>query len=376
MHASKHWANPVTHLRKVKPDQPVLYFCPEALQNTVCDFVSGFPGLVTYAVKANPHSAVLANICAAGVTTFDVASPVEMALVRKQAPHAALHYNNPVRSVEEVADARKMNVCSYSVDASSELKKLNDLPKDTEVSVRLALPIEGAAYHFGDKFGACSEDAVELLKAVAELGFAPSICFHPGTQCADLEVWSRYIHASAELARFAGVRIERLNVGGGFASHRGGTAPDLAPIFEAIKNATAQAFPEDPPKLLCEPGRAIASEAFTLACRVKALRDSGAVFLNDGIYGALAEARDMEPLKRLKTVSPGGQQRRGKTILRKCFGPTCDSLDCLPEPIALPNDTEEGDYVLFSGIGAYSLSLSTNFNGYGPGAMQTVTKLA
>ena len=47
------------------------------------------------------------------------------------------------------------------------------------------------------------------------------------------------------------------------------------------------------------------------------------------------------------------------------FGPTCDSLDRLPDGLPLPGDTQVGDYVLFDGMGAYSAAMSTRFNGYG-----------
>ena len=39
---------------------------------------------------------------------------------------------------------------------------------------------------------------------------------------------------------------------------------------------------------------------------------------------------------------------------------------------ALPDDAEEGDYVLFPGLGAYSTATLTRFNGYGHFTVITV----
>ncbi len=117
------------------------------------------------------------------------------------------------------------------------------------------------------------------------------------------------------------------------------------------------------------------AEAFTLATRIKALRPNGAVFLNDGVYGALSELRDICGNDRVQVVAPDGTPRRGVSVKRTAFGPTCDSLDKLPDPIAFPDDTAEGDYVLFSGMGAYSLAIATRFNGYGVGDPITVASL-
>ena len=364
------WSTPEDHLRKMQPDTAQLYLCPAEISRMARRFQAGFPGLVTYAVKANPARAVLENLVTAGVRAFDVASVPEMEAVRAVCPDAVLHYNNPVRSRGEVAAAVGMGIASASVDCAGELDKLGALPRGVEVAVRLALPIKGAAYDFGAKFGADPDQAVALLARVADMGFTPAMTFHPGTQCADAGVWAGYIRACADVATRAGVRLARLNVGGGFAAHRG-VAPDLEAVFARIGAEVRAAFGPDAPALVCEPGRAMVAEACHLAARVKSLRGD-AVYLNDGIYGALAEWRDIAAHDRIRVISPEGAARQGAGLARIVFGPTCDSIDRLPDPVVLPADMAEEDYVIFAGMGAYSHAIATRFNGYGPGAMVTV----
>lgn len=81
---------------------PILFCNPAALHNRLKLFQKGFPGLVTYGLKANDTSEVIENLHMAGLTTFDVASPAEIARVRDLCADATLHYNNPVRSVREI----------------------------------------------------------------------------------------------------------------------------------------------------------------------------------------------------------------------------------------------------------------------------------
>lgn len=369
------WPSPLWHLTKFQPDAPVLYFAPEVLQATARRFIDGFDGLVTYAVKANDNEAVLSNLVGAGLRAFDVASPLEMARVRKVSPNAVLHYHNPVRSQSEIAEAVGHGIASWSVDCSNELSKLADVPrKGTEIAVRLRLPVAGAAYDFGEKFGADPDEAVALLKQARDMGFATSLTFHPGTQCADPQVWAVYIVEAADVARRAGVTLRRLNVGGGFAAHRSGPAPDLEAIFARISEETKRAFGETLPDLVCEPGRAMVAEAFTLAVRVKATRND-AVFLNDGIYGALTELRDIGVPDRISALRGDGEKVGGAPQAKVIYGPTCDSLDRLPDPVALPGDISEGDFIMIRAMGAYSASLSTGFNGYGKQTMVTVATL-
>ncbi len=370
------WRDPETYLARVAPDHPVLFFAPSVLHATAQRFLEGFGGLVTYAVKANAHPAVLSNLVAAGVSGFDVASPAEMAAVRAASASAALHYNNPVRSAVEVAAGISHGVASWSVDCHSELDKLRDVPKSCEIAVRFALPVAGAAYDFGSKFGATPDEAVDLLKRVSREGWVPTLSFHPGTQCEDAAAWVEYIHAARDLVERSGVAVARLNVGGGFAAHRTGAAPDLEAVFGAIETAVTAAFGQDAPQLICEPGRAMVSEAFTLSAGIKGMRPDGdTVFLNDGIYGGLVDIRDMGLPERVHVVADDGTWRMGEPKARIVFGPTCDSLDRLPDGLPLPNDSEIGDFVLFPGLGAYSLAMTTVFNGYGVSEVVTVLAL-
>lgn len=372
------WAKPAEYLAHQQPENPVLFFAPGVLQDTARRFIDGFPGLVTYAVKSNPQEVIIENLAAAGVRGFDVASPAEMLMIRRLAPEAAMHYNNPVRARSEIAVAVALGVKSYSVDSRTELAKLIEMvpAEGCEISVRFKLPVQGAAYNFGAKFGATQDLAADLLRTVADAGFIASMTFHPGTQCVDPTAWESYIFAAGQIAQAAGVKIARLNVGGGFPSHRlNGVLPDLEAIFALIDRTTEAAFGADRPVLVCEPGRGMVAESISLAARVKAVRDDEHVFLNDGTYGNLDELPMIGIIDRTEVLSPEGQPRKGAPRGRIVFGPTCDSVDRLPGELMLPGDIAEDDYVLFHGLGAYSIATNTRFNGFGDVAIETVMAL-
>jgi ornithine decarboxylase len=369
------WTSPKEYLRAQRPEHPVLFFAPSALQAAARRFIDGFPGMVTYAVKSNPIEPVIENLAAAGIRGYDCASAFEIDLIRRLAPDAAIHYNNPVRSRSEIAHAVAREVKSYSVDSQSELAKLIELvpAAGTEISVRFKLPVQGAAYNFGAKFGATVALATELLEKVATAGFIPSLTFHPGTQCTDPAAWETYIRTAAEIVETARVDIARLNVGGGFPSHRlQGLEPPLEPIFALIDQVMSQSFGDNRPMLVCEPGRALCGDAFTLAAQVKAVRDGNHVFLNDGVYGSMTELPLIGVIDRISILTPGGLSRQGAPLARILFGPTCDSVDRLPGEVELPEDIAEGDYLLMQGMGAYSTVTNTRFNGFGELQLETV----
>ena len=364
-------SDPLCWLATAQTDLPVQFYSAAALDRRHQQFRAGFPGEVTFAVKANPSPVVLAQLVAGGMRAFDVASPEEIVLVRAALPDAVLHYHNPVRSMAEIAYGLAAGVKSWSVDDLGELNKLIRSGVTGEVAVRFALPVRGAAYDFGAKFGATPADAVALLKAVVCAGLTPSLTFHVGTQCPTPAPWAAYLTHAAQIARDADVRLHRLNVGGGFPSARSGIDPDYDGFFKVIR-AALDLF-DTPPALVCEPGRGLVADAFAYAVQVKSIR-AGRVYLNDGIYGGLSEFPSMG-LPEFRVIGARRQIKSGPTQTAIIYGPTCDSLDHLPGEIALPQTLESGDWLLFRAMGAYMFGVTTRFNGYGTWESVSVTTL-
>jgi ornithine decarboxylase len=364
---------PAKHLATEAGELPVHFFAPSALDARLQTFKAHFPGVVTYAVKANPADHVVSQLWAGGLDGFDVASPDEIALIQRLCPGAAMHYNNPVRSRSEIRFGIEAGVASWSVDDMGELEKLIacGVPLVNEFAVRFKLPVAGGTYNFGAKFGATEDEAVALLRRVADAGFRPAMTFHVGTQCKDPQAFASYVAAAARIAAEAGVTIERLNVGGGFPAGRDGQPVDLLPFFAAIDKAVG-AF-DTRPILVCEPGRGMVADSFAYAVQVKSVR-SGRVYLNDGVYGGLAEFPSMV-VSTYDVVGHSGAARSAARQPMTVFGPTCDSIDQLPGTLTLPVDLSEGDWIIFRSMGAYLTGMTTRFNGYGDWRSVTVNSL-
>ena len=371
------WPSPEALIAAERPEEPLFLLDPAAVTAGARRFLDGFPGLVTFAVKSNPAPQILLGLIAAGVRGFDVASAEEIRLLRRLSPEAALHFHNPVKSREELRFAWAEGVRTYAVDSLAEMAKIEEvLPAEgCELSVRFRLPVKGAAYDFGAKFGADEATAATLLAEAAARGFTASLTFHPGTQCRDPNAWTAYIEAAGRIAKAAGVRPARLNVGGGFPAPTAG-APDLSVYFETIARAAARAFDGEAPALVCEPGRGMIAGAMALVTQVKLVRDDGAVFLNDGVYGGLAEAPLTGEVAPRRAVRADGSAVPGAARGRVVFGPTCDSVDRQPGEVALPEGLAEGDFVVFLGLGAYGTATATRFNGFGPSRVELVETLA
>ena len=365
------------------PDTPVHCFSPATLLATLDAYVAGFPGEVSYAVKSNDGAHVLATLAGGGLNTYDVASVEEMAAVRVHAPRAIFHYHNPVKGRNEIALAADRYGCvRFAADCVQEIDKIVDVagaPEQLEIAIRFKLAKHGASAHdFSSKFGATVEQAQVLLRHVVARGAKPLLTFHPGSQCSDPAIWAKHIHAAAEIALGAGVRLHGLNVGGGFPSRYVGTnTPKLSAYFECIAQAAAEAFGADfVPPLECEPGRGLVASSTSVLARVKLVKhDSREIYLNDGIYGSLMEVSQVPSIQPFCRAIASGREIEGADVPFTIYGPTCDPLDVLPRPINLPSDIAEGDFVEFGPLGAYGTATSTRFNGYGPAEVVEVERV-
>ena len=352
------------------PYDPVLCFSVENLRTQTRRFQREFPGHVTYAVKANHSGRVLTTLSGLGIETFDVASLQEMELVRSRAPNAQFHYHNPVKSRREISEAyNRFGVRQFAVDDEVELAKLLDIcePRETTLAVRFRLEGTAAVHDFSTKFGATPPQAILLLKAASEAGFSCALTFHPGSQCYDPVAYTRHIHSAAEIARDADVELVSLNVGGGFpATYENDNLPGLEAYFTAISNAAEEAFGGSAPLLECEPGRALVASCMSLLVPVKHVRqEHRELFLQDGIYGTLMEFSQTSLRPAVTWHRTGGGRIGEKTDTFEVYGPTCDPMDRLPGRYVLPADLQEGDYLEFASMGAYSIATATRFNGYG-----------
>ena len=352
-----------------RPEEPMHCLRPAAIAAAARDFVQGFPGETLYAVKCNPEPAVLRAVRAGGVRHFDCASAGEVALVRSMFPEAGIHFMHPVKARGAIREAwHRQGVRDFVLDSAEELAKIvtetgADAADGLGLVVRLALPRGGAAYDLSGKFGAAPEAAAALLRAARPLAARLGLSFHVGSQCLDPLAWRRAILLAGEVVRQAGVALDILDVGGGFpAAYPGVEPPPLGAFFAAIEGAVEEAGLEGA-ALWAEPGRALVAGGASVVVQVQ-LRRGYALYVSDGVYGALSDAGAPGFVFPTRLIRPDGPAPAAAERGFALFGPTCDSADRMAGPFHLPEDVREGDWIEIGQLGAYGACLRTAFNGF------------
>ncbi|MDB5711863.1 MAG: decarboxylase [Sphingomonas bacterium] len=354
-------------IARQRPVQPVTLIRPHAAARAARFFVEKFPGRSMYAVKANPSPDLLQILWDSGITHYDVASIFEVRLVARTLPEATLCFMHPVKAEEAIEEAYFTHgVKTFSLDSIEELEKIVRATRgasDLTLCVRLRVSSEHSKLSLASKFGAAPGETKELLFRTRQVADALGICFHVGSQAMTPEAYAQAMERVRAAIVEAAVTVDVVDVGGGFPStYPGMEPPPLERFFETIHRAFESLPVSYSSELWCEPGRALCAEYSSLIVRVERRRGSE-LYINDGAYGALFDAAHIGwrfPVTLLREPDS-----RARDVDFSFYGPTCDDMDHMAGPFALPADVAAGDYIEIGMLGAYGCAMRTAFNGFG-----------
>jgi ornithine decarboxylase len=342
---------------------------------------SAFPqSHIYYAVKANPAPAIL-NLLVDLAARFDAASiPEIQACLQAGAEPYQISFGNTIKKATDIAIAYDLGIRLFAFDSLQELEKLSKHAPGAQVYCRLLMECSGAEWPLSRKFGCELDMAKDLLICSLTIGLQPyGISFHVGSQQLDVTQWDLAIATTAQLFQelsAAGIKLQMVNMGGGFPGQYRSAVPDVNSYAEMIQASLDRHFGDSQPITMIEPGRSLVADAGVINTEVVLIsqksytEDRRWVFLDIGKFSGLAETMDEAIKYRIRT--PWDGQVCGSVILA---GPTCDSADILYDQsdYRLPLNLQPGDQVQILSTGAYTSTYSSvGFNGFAPLAVYCI----
>ncbi|XP_044187091.1 ornithine decarboxylase-like [Thunnus albacares] len=337
-----------------------------------------------YAVKCNNTPAVIQMLSALG-TGFDCASKgeIQMALSLGVTPDKIIYaHTTKPRSHIKYACAHGVDLMTF--DSEDELLKISECHAKAKLVLRIAVDDSNSLVRLSSKFGARLDTVEKLLERAGELDLEViGVSFHVGSGCTDSLTFKQAITDARhvfDIASLLGFQMRLLDIGGGFSAI-GDFQMKFQEFSEVINGALDKFFPPDSGvQIIAEPGRYYVESAFTLAVNVIAKRvdidhmaehnngeenssDRMMYYINDGVYGSLNTIIN-DPVQTV--VAPylhkavEGSEQRYRSVI---WGPTCDSIDKITENYWIP-ELDVGDWLLIDNMGAYSVSVTTTFNGF------------
>lgn len=348
---------------------------------------------VRYAAKAFLCTEVARWVDEEGLS-LDVASGGELAVALHAgfpAERIALHGNN--KSIAELTAAVASGVGHVVLDSMTEIERLDRIAGEAnivqDVLVRVTVGVEAHTHEFistaheDQKFGLslASGAAMDAVRRVFDTDHLRLVGLHShiGSQIFDVAGFELAAHRVIGLLRDVvaefGVdktsQITIVDLGGGLGiSYLPQDDPppmsELADKLQAIVRNESAAAGLPAPKLVVEPGRAIAGPGTVTLYEVGTVKDVPVASdrcrryvsvdggMSDNIRTSLYGAEyDVRVLSRISNAAP---------TLSRVVGKHCESGDIVVRDAWMPDDVAPGDLLGVAATGAYCYSMSSRYN--------------
>jgi diaminopimelate decarboxylase len=351
---------------------PVVVYDEATLRAQARAYREAAPGaLVVYGTKAFPSLAVLRLLEAEGLGA-DVSTVGELEFALRAGitgERLVIHGNNK----EDELLRRSAEVGALIVlDSLEELERARTIGA-TRCLVRVTPGIEADTHegimtgHLGSKFGLPPEDAVEAVRRLPEcLG----LHVHVGSQLlhfgASLMTVTWVSDFAARLRAELGWTPQIIDLGGGLGARHVLEEPSFT-IGEFVDGLLAEhtrswalhGLPSA--ELVLEPGRSLVSRAGVTLYSVGGVKHTSAAMTFVTIDGGMSDNPRPAMYNARYTALLANRADEAPTGAYAVAGKHCESSDVLIERVELP-EPRRGDLLAVPVTGAYTLSMSSNYN--------------
>jgi D-ornithine/D-lysine decarboxylase len=400
-----------------RAETPFYVYSERRLRANIADLRRAFETLrpateVFFASKACSNQWFLRVVREAGINVeVNSGGELETALQIGFAPRQII-FNGVAKTRDEIAAAVQAGVRALLIDSLFELERVAEVARGLERQVAVAPRVDvhvptlthpGLETAHGGKAGIDRDDAAEAFRrAAADAWLIPAgLHLHLGSQITSLEPYRQAVGIALELVAeaeaVAGVSLQFVNAGGGFAvPYREAPVPCRPAdyfcsqlTFDEYAAAICEPLAKRRPDLtlFLEPGRSIAATTAVLVTRAenektKGLRDAAGHRLRDerwlmvdAGFNTLLEHTNYHWYYR--SIVASRAEERVDTEFRLA-GPLCDGGDVFvgdgDSPYRLlPAATGAGDVIALLDAGAYALEMMSPYNARPRAAAYAVT---
>jgi diaminopimelate decarboxylase len=325
-------------------------------------------GRVCFAVKAFPSVSMIRVLAAQGLG-LDVVGGGELrvALAAGADPATMVMHGN-AKTDEDIAAALEAKIGHIVVDGFDDIDRIERLAPvaagtaPVPVLLRVSPGVESsthAALATGgqrSKFGVPVEQvpaAIRRLRAVPAIDLR-GLHAHIGSQILDIDQFEAAVAALASLERFG-----TYDFGGGLGVRyeHGDAAPSVDEYAERLVGAAHKHLGSDI-EILIEPGRSMVARAGLTLYRVVTVKQAGA--LHVAVDGGMGDSLEYPLYGQRYTPLVVGRWD-AEQVVADLVGRHCESGDIITGDVTLASP-EVGDLVVVPVTGAYSFTMSNNYN--------------
>ena len=257
-----------------------------------------------------------------------------------------------------------------NVESESEVNLINKISKKISrkisIGVRLNPNVTGKTHKKistggrDEKFGLSYNDFISLCKKIKKMKNLNliGISVHIGSQITNVNPFKKVLSVINKIINKAKIKFKFIDLGGGMGISYSKKEKQInlgqyaKLVNKFIKNKNS--------KIIFEPGRFIIGNAGVLITRIiyiKKSNNKNFVILDAGMNNLMRPAlydanHEIIPLKKVGKLSRNNIE---------FVGPVCESSDKFSR-VKKFSKIKEGDYISLANVGAYGMSLSSNYN--------------
>ncbi len=352
---------------------PFYCYSLSQLRNNFYKFKNDFKKIkpiICFSVKSNANLAILKELKRLG-SGADVVSIGELLKAKKAGiPSNKIVFSGVGKTEEEIVAAIKNKVLLINIESDSEAllinKILKKMSKKISVGIRLNPNITGQTHKKistggkDEKFGLAINDCINLCRKIKKMKNMKleGLSVHIGSQITNVGPFKKVLFILNKIIKKTKINFKFIDLGGGMgiSYKEKENQLNLKEYSKAVKNFTKKRnF-----KIIFEPGRFIVANTAILITKIIYIKKSANknfivldAGMNDLMRPALYDAKhQILPIKKNKKLIKGNFE---------FVGPICESSDKFLNKKNFPKIIE-GDFVGITHVGAYGMTLSSNYN--------------
>jgi len=326
--------------------------------------------IICFSVKSNSNLTLLKELKKMG-SGADVVSIGELLKATKAGINTKkIVFSGIGKTEEEIRMAIKKRVLLINVESESEINLINKISKKisrkTSIGIRLNPDVTGKTHQKistggkDEKFGLVYNDYINLCKKIKKMKNLKleGISVHIGSQITNVKPFKKVLSVINKIINKTKINFKFIDLGGGMGiSYSKKEKPLNLKQYAQLVNKFIK---NNNSKIIFEPGRFIIGNAAILITKIIYIKKSGNknfIVLDAGMNNLMRPAlygaqHQIMPLKKTNKLFRGNLD---------FVGPVCESSDTFSNQKSF-SQIKEGDYVGLVNVGAYGMSLSSNYN--------------
>ena len=374
------YINNILKIEKVSVDSiakkfktPAYCYSYSQLKNNIKNFKKNFKSispLICFAVKSNTNINLIREIKKFGLGA-DVVSMGELMIALKAGIDSKkIVFSGVGKTSSEISYAIEKKILLINAESKSEIKEIERIAKLKKKRVNIGVRLNPntdaktlsqiSTGKKENKFGVSEKIFFEIINYCKNSDYVNLKCLsvHIGSQILNHKPYEKMLKVINKILNKSNHNFEFIDLGGGMGISYGNENKTLD--YKKYNSAIKKFLKNRNLKIIFEPGRSIIGNTGILLSKVIYIKKNGSkIFvildaaMNDLMRPALYGAKHrILPSKKMR-------QKFNKTY--EFVGPICESTDKF---IAIKNfqKLNEKDYIVICDVGAYGMSLSSNYN--------------